>query len=76
MHTIPDGLRHGWPRVIDFDILPFRLKLIQPQLETIVDNPSKSPFFRKAHDNIVSSGAVFVSSIQGQLHSFTSSQPG
>lgn len=75
-HTIPDGLRHGWPRVIDFDVLPSRLELIKPQLATIVDDPSQSPFFRKAQDDIASLGAVFVSSMQGQLRSFPCSQPG
>lgn len=75
-YTIPDGLRQGWPGVIDFNILPSRLTAMKPQLAVIVDDPSKSPFFKEVQNELALSGALFVSSIHGQLHSFHRSQPG
>ena len=73
---IPYGLDQGWPREIDFDALPNRVKLIRTQLAAIIINPIGSPFYQDAAAEVEASGVLYASGMQAQYWSFDRGYPG
>lgn len=79
--TIPQGLKKGWPRTIDFKDLPRRMKgrSVRKALEAIVNAPASdrtSKFWIVACKDIRKRGARVANSVQGQMETFHLTQPG
>lgn len=79
--TIPQGLKKGWPRKIDFKDLSERIKgrSIRKALEAIVNSPASqrtSKFWIVACKDIRKRGARVANSVQGQMETFHLTQPG
>ncbi|KZT59479.1 hypothetical protein CALCODRAFT_191653 [Calocera cornea HHB12733] len=73
---IPEGIAEGWPTKIDFGGIPARLGQKKHALKKIVDDPSLSPFFQAAKNDILEKGARVAASAFGQYETFERCQPG
>ena len=73
---IPDGLKQGWPREIDFDALPHRLMSVKHCLADVISTPTTSSFYHGVVKDFEELGSIHASSIHGQTPSISTTRDG
>ncbi|KZP01572.1 hypothetical protein CALVIDRAFT_551954 [Calocera viscosa TUFC12733] len=73
---IPEGIAQGWPTSIDFRAIAARLQVKKHRLAKFIIDPSVSPFFQAAKNDIIEKGARVAASAFGQYETFERCQPG